>query len=540
MSKLSVKIKKGSFGFLLLILLAPLLQNTFSFFYTEPLKGSYTLSDSLVFNRANWFSGEYQLKQEKYIEDHIGFRSDFVRLHNQLDFSLYNIGHADAVIVGKEGYLFEENYIAAYLGTDFIGKEYINQQLYKARYLQDTLNKLGISLILAYAPGKASFWSEYIPDKYLKNKKDTTNYSYYSQKSRELGLNVLDLASYIMKMKDTSRFALFPKCSIHWSNYGFMFAADSTIHYIENLRHIDIPDIIHERIEFPAEARNTDYDIGDGLNLIWHIPFKVLPYPVITFKCDATKVKPAVLTIADSYYNAFYYYGIPENLFTEHGYWYYNKEVYPVGKDNVKNVNELDLKTEIEKQNVIMLLATEKNMWRYSFRFIDNAFDIYGPKTIKEKQRFYENIIKTDTTWLRSIEQQAKSSNTDLNALISKTAANEIATEREKQLEIKNKRILFYVNQIKNTSTLIKLVKEKVRKSGMSLNDGILSDAKWFYNNENPDPEQQLRDIEDGIRNNKELMKGEADKAKQHNLTLEDMIKADAKWVYENEKKKKK
>ena len=41
-----------------------------------------------------------------------------IRTMNQIDYSLFNETHARSVLVGKEGYLFEENYIKAALGLD--------------------------------------------------------------------------------------------------------------------------------------------------------------------------------------------------------------------------------------------------------------------------------------------------------------------------------------------------------------------------------------------------------------------------------------
>ncbi len=516
------------------------MQNKFSLFYPGPLKGSFKLADSANFSFENWFSGDFQIKQERFIEDHIGFREDLVRLNNQLDYSLFDKGNADGVILGKEGYLFEEGYLDAYLGRDFVGKEFIDDQLYKAKYLQDTLKKLNISLILAYAPGKATFCSEFIPDRYLKYKRPITNYEYYARKSNELGLNVLDLASYFSKMKDTSRFLLFPKCSIHWSNYGFILAADSTIHYIERLRNIDMVDVICERIEFPDDLRNTDYDIGDGLNLIWHIPFNKMAYPVIKFVNGPNKSKPNVLTIADSYYKSFYYYAVPENLFNQNGFWYYNKEIQHDGTGIEKKVSDLDLKAQIEKQQVIMLMATEKNMWRYSFRFIDNAFEIYGPKTILEKQKYYKSIINTDKELLTVLEVKAANEKKDVSEIINREADRQIKLEKEKMKSLREIRIRFYINQIKTTPSLFNMVKEKIKGTKVSLEEGILTDAKWLYNNENPDPMQRLLDIEESIRSNKELMQTEVEKAKAHNLSIDDMIKSDAKWIFEDERRKKK
>jgi hypothetical protein len=38
---------------------------------------------------AGWINGDYQREKEKYFNDQFGFRNDFVRLHNQIGYSLF-------------------------------------------------------------------------------------------------------------------------------------------------------------------------------------------------------------------------------------------------------------------------------------------------------------------------------------------------------------------------------------------------------------------------------------------------------------------
>ena len=65
-------------------LFIPLIQKEFTFFKEKPLKGVFTLAEKPDSMLENWFSGEYQLKYEKYFNDSLGFRPFFVRINNQI------------------------------------------------------------------------------------------------------------------------------------------------------------------------------------------------------------------------------------------------------------------------------------------------------------------------------------------------------------------------------------------------------------------------------------------------------------------------
>src|SRR6478609_5160143 len=104
------------FSFLVLLLVWSLVR-------TPDLKGAIEKPVYNDFNFESWFNGEYQEQVEKYVNESFGFRSFFVRINNQIDYSLYNKLHASAVVMGKEQCLYEIDYIRAYCGTDFVGKD---------------------------------------------------------------------------------------------------------------------------------------------------------------------------------------------------------------------------------------------------------------------------------------------------------------------------------------------------------------------------------------------------------------------------------
>ncbi len=238
MSNNSNTIKGLLFCIILGILVVPILQSKFSFIDVAPLKGAIVLTEKKYINAKDWFSGEYQLQEEKYLNESFGFKNLFIRINNQIAFSIFNKAKANGVIIGKNNYLYEDNYIKAYYGTDFIGNDSISHRIEQLKFIQDTLGKLNKTIIVVYAAGKGSFYPENFPKEYLREK-GKTNYENHVSLSKEYGLNYIDFNKYFIENKNKSKYPLYPQYGIHWSNYGACIAADSMIHYIEKISRWD-------------------------------------------------------------------------------------------------------------------------------------------------------------------------------------------------------------------------------------------------------------------------------------------------------------
>jgi hypothetical protein len=370
------KLKKYLFTFLLFLILIPCLQHRYAFFDSEPLYGSFQLSEIPSFSWSNWFSGKYQTELDKGIEENIGFRNSFVRLNNQMNYSFFNIASAKSVIVGKEGYLFEEGYINSYLGKDGVNEGAINLKIERAKYVKTELEKRGKHLLILLVPGKGSFYPEYIPDRFHPEKRNVTNYDIYSKLLPASGLNYIDLNGYFLKLKNQTPYPLYPKQGIHWSNYGASLAMDSIINYIRWNFKINLPTMSVKEIDASDTTRDTDYDLGKGMNLLFKMQHNQMAYPKVAFKCDSTTVRPNVLTIGDSYFWTLMGLGLNKNVFNNNAFWYYNKIAY-VEPFVEKPVDHSALRKEIDQQDIIILLQTEAYYNNIGMGFIESAYTLY-------------------------------------------------------------------------------------------------------------------------------------------------------------------
>ncbi len=347
-----------------------------------------------TFTKDQWFSGEYQNAKDDYNNDHWAFKELFVRLNNQFYYTAFNQLRVNGFVSGKDSYVYSENYIFSAFGDDYVGAEKIKTKLEKAKVIQDSLKRKGIDLFLVFAPGKGEYCVEQIEDKY-KHPVVKTNYQDYTSISKQLGLNVLDLKAYFQKLKPTTPYPLFPKFGHHWSYYGECLAVDTIIGYIEKLHHTDLPDIVWNKIDVVDTARSRDADVLKSMNL-YHNPEQnmKLAYPQVMFEQDSVKNRTRVLTISDSYWYGPVYMGVPYNCFAGGQFWYYNNKIIPNPSATEKiEVWQLDLKQNLESNQVVMILYSDGNLPNFANNFIDEVYELYtNPKQFYARTERNKNI----------------------------------------------------------------------------------------------------------------------------------------------------
>jgi hypothetical protein len=408
-------------GLLMLLLLLPLLQEKLNLVEITPLKGAIAKPDRPDFYFHKWFEGTFQKESETYHNEEFGFRPFLVRLNNQIAFDLFNVAKANGVIIGKDNYLYEENYIKAYYGEDFIGDHTIADRLKKIKSLQDTLKKRKIDLLLVYAPGKAGYFPEFIPEKY-QDKRGQTNLETYVNQSKSLGINYINLNDYFIQKKAKSLYPLYPKYGIHWSTYGDFVVADTLSKYIEKIKGIDLPDLIIDSVVI-EDSKFRDNDIAYGMNLLFKFPPQKLGYPKYHFE-EENKVKPKTLVVSDSYFWGMFGLGLADKIMAEPDFLYYGSELYQVNKPNQKR-EQIDMKRLIESQSMVIILCTDGNLPNFGWTFIDDATLVFenNIELINKSNREIEidrmiAQIRNTPSWLADVKKKADARGILLDSMI--------------------------------------------------------------------------------------------------------------------------
>jgi len=393
-------------------------------FKLKPLGGVTYATEKPQLNLANFASGQYQSNAEQYSRENFGFREWHIRLYNQFRHSLFGQTTNQFVVKGNDDKTyFEESYVISYTGETYLGEEMIQNNTKQLKLIQDMLRTKGTTLLPVFVLGKASYYPELIPDKYIAKRHETNNYQEYLKAFAEQDVEMIDFNRWFCEHKGTEAHTIYCNLSAHWTVYAASLAMDSLVNYMESKTqqrqarfHIDGFDNTY--------LMSQDDDLYNMMNLMFPIKHNTVDQPQFSF---TEGYKPKVLALSDSYWWTVYAWDValPQNLFSNGGFWFYNKTIYPE-RDPIQNVESVDYKQEIENQEFVLLVCTEatNHLWPYGFieRYLsgfDNVFRYKQPEQydaadslylVYRNEKIETNIqrIKESNEWMESVTQQAE------------------------------------------------------------------------------------------------------------------------------------
>ncbi len=350
------------------LLWGPMLQDNLHIFDCAELKGYFEYPPDITFDFKNWFNGSYSDKKGEFLRTRFGLNPAFTRLYNELKFYLFNRANDENYIFGRENYIFESSHVDGYYGTNFIGHEKVDSITKELKELQDTLTNHGILLFAVFAPGKASFYHEYFPDRIKRPMQPSTNYSAYVAACKNDGVNFLDFRAWFQGMKDTSRYRLFPRGGFHWTIYGESIVIDSVAHYIESKTGKDLPELKMDSMKLTTQPHGREYDAGDLVNLISEFHIDTLAFPFYSSNKEG-KDELSILNIGDSYFFEICD-GPAPFVFKEVDFWFYYKSFWSL---HGHTSNRENIKEEILKHQVVSILHSDATMFDFGSGFIHEA-----------------------------------------------------------------------------------------------------------------------------------------------------------------------
>ena len=392
-------------------------------FKLKPLGGVTYETERPKLTLKGFASGEYQSNIEQYSRENFGFREGAIRLYNQTNYSLFNQIPNRFVVQGKDGNtFFEESYVISYTGETYLGEETIQKNTQQLKLIQDMLRAKGTTLLPVFVLGKASYYPELIPDNYIAKRHETNNYQEYLKAFRQQGVEMIDFNKYFCDNKGTEAHSIYCNLSAHWTVYAAAQAMDSLVRYMEDKTQ-------QTQAHFNIEDYDTSYlmsqddDLYQMMNLMLPLKHNTIDQPRFSF---TEGYKPKVLAISDSYWWTVYAWNValPQNLFSDGGFWFYNKTIYPE-RTPIQNVEEINYKQEIESQDFVLLVCTEatNHLWPYGFieRYLSGYDNVFRYKPLEQydaadslyivyRNEQIANIIeniKATPEWIENVENQA-------------------------------------------------------------------------------------------------------------------------------------
>jgi hypothetical protein len=390
------------------------------------LGGHYQKAEYYLLTLKRFTKLEYQKKLERYLKQETGFADVFIRFSNQLRFSLLSSSSVYNVIVGKNNYLYTNSYIYSYYGIDYQGEENINLVVDKLAQIRDTLKVKGVDLVFLMAPGKGTCYPEYFPYRYARLKPKTTNYQTYIKAFNKYNIDCLDFNSWLCSARDTASYRLYSNTSVHWGKYACYLAVDSLIKYLDLKYSIDLPKIRLKSITESNIMYDSDDDVEKMMNVLENIPDEPMPKIDIDFD-TLNKDKLRVLTIGDSYFFGLNDFGLLKTIFYKSEFWYYFDEVRRSEYEYILVSEYEDIKKEIEKNKLLLIIFTEANLHTTPKENIEELYYIYCAKPTykleleRHKERF-KNQIKKDKNWLKFVQEKADKKDISIDKAIDEDA----------------------------------------------------------------------------------------------------------------------
>lgn len=478
-------IQKLLYFLMLGLIFSPIIQERLQLIPVPPLSGFFVKTEKITPSFSSFIDGSFQKNFEALRKENIGFHDFLIRLNNQRRYTLFNEVNTTDVIEGKEGVWFGYSYIASYFGNDYIGYSKLLDFSHKIKFIQDSLNKRGKLFFPMICPGKTAIYPESIPDRfYAEYNKKTTNYQTLIQLLDSSKITYLDLQKFILDNKSLFKYAIFPKTGVHWTGNTVAIVTDTLLNFLSTKTNRNLIEMKLSDGEITNyNYRFTDYDIGESMNILSHISGDSLHYPVVEYVCNNCE-KPRVLGVGDSFLQSFRgFYHTYDSAFHPNSYlWYYNKLVDWPEKFNGKKVliEYLDLEEEIEKSDIVILESTDENIRQTGFGFVDQLYDL-----LKNGRKVYPagklKPFETDSTIEHAksiipLTEYSLKKQIELIAISKYNASTVFNFEEEVEKMMED---------IRNNTEWLELVKQQAIERNISLEENIYLNAKWVVENEN-------------------------------------------------------
>jgi hypothetical protein len=465
------------------ILFAPMVQKNTHLFRIKGLRGQADPAPYPGFTLKGWFSGEFQEKFNKATEENLGFRPLLVRMKNQAEYTLFRKANASGVVVGRQNYLFEADYIRSYTGRDYLGDDFWKEKFRRLALVSDTLRKSGTRIAIVLEPGKATFYPDKIPARFRPGTTSENNYNAILRHSKEAGIPLLDLNRFFAENRETAPYPLFPKGGIHWSTGGMVLAADTLLSFVRQTFGFEVPDLVIDRVEMSDSLRDTDDDLAEIMNLMFKPKHLKMGYPVWRYVYRDTTAKPRVLSISDSFYFNFLNARIPANAFDNEAFWYYNQTIYPDTWSSPKDTSGINIRETAEGMDLILIMVTERFYHRFDWDFTDVLYRQYFPNAPKEYRYDFTRDIVRNYIWFDDIQKQSDYEAVPMrDKLIGN--ADYLFWEADQAGRIPHNAD-YYRASIMKDSTWMKQIREKAVINKISVEEQLRLDAEWMMKNQN-------------------------------------------------------
>lgn len=324
-------------------------------------------------NITDILNGTFQNLAEEYFSQNIGGREIIIRCGNQIVYSLFKKSTHESQLLGKNGQIYEKEYINKYLQYyPPVTDEYISELINKLELLKSELSKKNIYLFVFITSSKAEIYNEDIPNIFYKCAPNLQDSSYKKLKLalNEADISYFDAVPYVHELKKKEKENVYPKTGTHWSQVTGARVAKQLIFKLEEAFGYDLSKIEVSK-QIVDEPVHPDADIFELLNILQK-PYDTYYKPIISNVYEG-KDRPALICQGGSFmgqslswlvYNDI----VKDAVHIENTYVFENKynEL-----QTFSNYEELDIARILKGKDLLVLEVNQGAIEKMSFGFID-------------------------------------------------------------------------------------------------------------------------------------------------------------------------
>lgn len=359
------------------------IQTFWKVFPESPLYGITIDTTSPHLSLETWFSGNFQQAAEAWFNQHVGFRSFWVRTYNQINFSIFrqipSASSGTSIVLGSGNWLYEKAYLLEYAG--YLWKttaEQVDEKIQTLLHLQESLARHNITFLFIISPSKASVYPEYMPRQY-QTRSNERAYDIMTPVLDKYGIQYIDAYTFFEERKSAAPYQLFPKGGIHWNDYGAFLIFRESIVRLNRLRTNPLPIPEYDSITL-APPREPDNDLVKLLN-IWtpQAIEDLCPYPHFTTTPIPPENQPNILIIGDSFAWHLADFFSEQQICTDIEVLFYNKHLvkYPHKTQQLFEKDNTDWNTLLLARDIVLIEINQAFLHdEIGFGFVNDALEV--------------------------------------------------------------------------------------------------------------------------------------------------------------------
>ncbi|MDA3898799.1 MAG: hypothetical protein PF482_21880 [Desulfobacteraceae bacterium] len=340
------------------------LQTGFAFIPDMPLSGVELKEPFPGFSLQSFIQQDFQNSVSQWLSTNIGFRGYWIRMDNQINYSLFNEISEASVVLGKEKWLYGSGYINSYNRMYRMPQNVLKEKVLKIKRLQTCLMNRGVNFLFIITPSKVPIYPEYINDDYVlkHNQEKQKNYTSILPLLDKYEINYVDGHQITAELKSKSQYPVFSKSGTHWNYYTALHFTNAVIMKMQTLLGKPLVAIKDDGIELIDKPFREDADIARLANIFFPEQLfddqYLCPQTSIQVK-DKPPYKPEVLFVGGSFlWPILYYMDLHQVYSTRDMYYYFNQNyAYPRNTKTKIEKDAIKWENDIVHKDIIILEA---------------------------------------------------------------------------------------------------------------------------------------------------------------------------------------